>query len=57
MYLSNKTLFDGIGIYSIYYTRLNYMFRRLIMAIFRLYMKYLVSSFYLFTYSMVQSPS
>jgi hypothetical protein len=45
MYLSNTTLFDGRGISSIYYIRYNYMFRRLIMAIFRLYMKYLVSSY------------
>jgi len=45
MYLSNITLFDGRGVYSIYYIRYNYMFRRLTMAIFRLYMKYLVSSY------------
>jgi len=36
---------DGRGIYSIYYIRCNYMFRYLTMAIFRLYMKYLVSSY------------
>jgi len=30
---------------SIYYIRYNYMFRRLTMVIFRLYMKYLVSSY------------
>ena len=40
MYLSTTTLFDGRGIASIYYIRYNYMFRRLTMAIFRLYMKY-----------------
>ena len=48
MYLSNTTVFYGryiyIYIYSIYYIRYNYMFRRLTMAIFRLYMKFLVSS-------------
>jgi len=42
MYWSDRTVFDGTGIYSIYYTRY-YMFRRLTMAIFRL--KYLVSSY------------
>ena len=41
MYLSNTTLFDGTGIYSIYYIRYNHMFRRLTVAIFRLYTKYL----------------
>jgi len=45
MYLPNTNLFDGRGISSIYYIRYNYMFRGLTMAIFRLYMKYLVSSF------------
>ena len=45
MYLSNTTSFDGRDISSIYYIRYNYMFRRLTMAIFRLYMKYLVSSY------------
>ena len=45
MYLSNTTLSDGRDIYSIYYIRYNYMFRHLTMAIFRLYMKYLVSSY------------
>ena len=45
MYLSNTTLFDGRGIYSIYYIRYNYVFRHLTMAIFRLYMKYLVNSY------------
>jgi hypothetical protein len=45
MHLSNTTLFDGRGISSIYYRRYNYMFRHLIMAIFRLYMKYLLSSY------------
>jgi len=45
MYLSNTTLFHGSGIYSIYYIRYNYMFRRLTVATFRLYMKYLVSSY------------
>ena len=44
-YLSNTTLFDGRDISSIYYIRYNYMFRRLTMAIFRLYMKCLVSSY------------
>jgi len=42
--LSNTNLFVGTGMYIIYYIRYNYMFRRLTMAIFRLYMKYLVSS-------------
>ena len=45
MYLSNTTLFDGRGIYSIYYIRYNYMFQHLTMVIFRLYMKYLVNSY------------
>jgi len=45
MYLSNKIVFDGRVMSSIYYIRYNYMFRRLTMAIFRLYMKYLVSSY------------
>jgi len=45
MYLSNKTSFDGRGIYSIYCIRYNYVFLRWTMAIFRLYMKYLVSSY------------
>ena len=45
MYLFNITLFDGRFIYSIYYVKYNYMFRRLTMGIFRLYMKYLVSSY------------
>jgi len=45
IYLSNTTLFDGRNIYSIYYIRYNYMFRRLTMVIFRLYMKYLLSSY------------
>jgi len=31
--------------YIIYYIRYNYMFRRLTMAIFRLYMKYLLNSY------------
>ena len=45
MYLSNTTLFDAGSISSIYYIRYNYMFRRLSIAIFRLYMKYLISSY------------
>ena len=45
MYLSNTILSDGRGISSIYYIRYNYMFQRLTMAIFRLYMKYFVSSY------------
>ena len=40
--------------YRIYCIKYSYMFRRLTPAIFRLYMKCLVSSY---TYSMVQSPS
>jgi len=36
MYLSNTNLFDGRGIYIIYYMRYNYMFRHLTMTIFRL---------------------
>ena len=43
MYLSNTTLFDGI--YIIYYIKFNYMFRPLTMAIFRLRLKNLVSSY------------
>ena len=59
IYLSNTSLFDGSCISSIYCVRYSYMFRRLTMAIFRLYMKCLVSSYtylltYLLTYSMVQ---
>ena len=42
MYWSDITVFDGTGIY---YIRYNYMFRRLTMTIFRLYMKYVVSSY------------
>ena len=45
MYLSNTTLFDGRGISNIYYIMYSYMFRHLTMAIFRLYMKCLVSSY------------
>jgi len=45
MYLSNTTLFHGRGIYSIYCLRYSYIFRRLTMTIFRLYTKYLVSSY------------
>ena len=45
MYLSNTALFDCRGVSSIYYIRYNYMFRHLTMAIFRFYMKYLVSSY------------
>jgi len=45
MYWCYTNLFDGRDISSIYYTRYNYMFRRLTMAIFRLYIKYLVSSY------------
>jgi len=44
VYSSNTTIFIG-RIYSISYIGYNYMFRRLIMAIFRLYMKYLLSSY------------
>ena len=40
-----QLVFNGRGIYSIYYIRYNYMFRCLTMAIFRLYMKYLVSGY------------
>jgi len=36
VYSSNTIIFIGI-----FYIRYNYMFRRLVMAIFRLYMKYL----------------
>ena len=45
MYLSITTLFDGRDIAGIYYIRYNYMFRRLTLAMFRLYVKYLVSSY------------
>jgi len=41
--LSKTTVFDGSGIYSVYCIRYNYRFRHLTVAIFRLYMKYLVS--------------
>jgi len=40
MHLSNTTLFDGRDMCRIYYIKYNYMFRHLIMAIFRLGMKY-----------------
>jgi len=43
--LSKTTLFDGTDIARIYCIRYNYMFRHLTMAIFRLYMKYIVSSY------------
>jgi len=45
MHLSNTTLFDGRFMYRIYNIKYNYMFRRLTMAIFRLYIKYLVGSY------------
>jgi len=44
IYLSNTTVFDGSGIYCIYYIRYNYMFRHLTRNIFRVYVKYLVGS-------------
>jgi len=44
VYSSNTTIFID-RIKSIFYIRYNYMFRRLIMAIFRLYMKYLLRSY------------
>jgi hypothetical protein len=44
VYRSNTTIFIG-RIESIFYIRYNYMFRRLIMAIIRLYTKYLISSY------------
>jgi len=53
MYWSNTTLFDGSCMYSIYYTRYNYMFRRLTMAIFRLFIVVIRDSSYLPT---VHSP-
>ena len=44
--LSNTTVWwIYIYIYIIYYIENNYMFRRLIMAIYRLYMKHLISSY------------
>ena len=43
--MSTTAFFNGRGVYSIYYIRYNYMFRRLTMAFIRLYMKYLVSSY------------
>ena len=44
--LSNTTIWwRYIYIYIIYYIENNYMFRHLIIAIFRLYMKHLVSSY------------
>ena len=45
MYLPNTTLFNGRGMYRIYYIKYNYMFQRLTMAIFMLYMKCLESSY------------
>jgi len=42
VYWSDTAVFV-VAIQSIFYIRYNYMFRRLIMAIFRLYMKYLLS--------------
>ena len=42
--LSNTTTW-WMYIYIIYYIENNYMFRRLVMAIFRLYMKHIVSSY------------
>jgi len=45
VYLSNTASFDGRGVSSIYYIRYNYIFLHLTMAIFRLYMIYLVSSY------------
>jgi len=43
MYLSNTTLFDDRCMYRIFYIRYNYMFRRLTVAILRLYMKYVLN--------------
>jgi len=45
MYWSNTTLFDGRDKYRIYYIKINYMFRPLAIAIFRLRFKNLVSSY------------
>ena len=50
VYLLSDTTICGyiyiyIYIYIIYYIEKNYRFRRMIMAIFRLYMKHLVSSY------------
>ena len=50
VYWSDTTVFIG-RIYSIFYIRYNYMFRRLIKAIFRLYMKYLLSSYTIYTWA------
>ena len=44
MYLSNTALFDGRDMCRIYYRKYNYMFRPLIMAIFRLRVKNLINS-------------
>jgi len=44
VYWSDTTIFIG-RILSIFYIRYSYMFRRLIIAICRLYMKYLLSSY------------
>jgi len=43
VYSSNTTIFTG-RIQSIFYVMYNYMFRHLMMVIFSLYMKYLLSS-------------
>jgi len=45
MYLSNTTLFGRRDIYRIHYIKINYMFQPLTMAIFRLRLKNLVSSY------------
>ena len=44
MYLPNTALFDCRHMCRIYYIKYNYMFRHLMMAIFRLRVKNLVSS-------------
>jgi len=55
LYLSNTALFDGGDMYSIYYIMYNYMFRHLTVDIFRLYMKYLVSSYARLNMGCIQS--
>jgi len=53
-YLSNTILFVGRGMSIVYCIRYDYMFRRLTTAIFRLYMKYFVSSYTRFIMGCIQ---
>jgi len=53
VYLLSNTTIWSIDIHIIYYIDKNYMFRRLVMAIFRLYMEHLVSSYTKYIYGLL----